>query len=162
MINFPIQSEKLLSSCRDKGIKILAAESCTGGLLSANITAIPGSSETFLHGFVCYSNESKKIFLNVSSKTINSFGAVSYETVKEMLNGLCMQSRSNSLCIAISGVAGPKSSESKPIGLVYIGVLISASNNNIIQEFQFGNLQRHEIQKKSVEKALEMGLRLVA
>ena len=158
MLNSQKLSKKLLDACLDKNIKLLIAESCTGGLLSANITKVAGSSAVFSHGFVCYSNESKRKFLNVSKKTINSFGAVSYETVKQMLTGLCNQAKSKTLTIAISGVAGPSGSESKPVGLVFIGIKISSHKTEVITEYNFGNIERNKIQQKSVHEALKMSL----
>ncbi len=154
-------SKKLLEACLDKNIKLLTAESCTGGLLSANITQVPGSSNVFLYGFICYSNESKRKFLNVSYKTINSYGAVSYETVKQMLAGLCNQAKSKTLTIAISGIAGPSKSESKPVGLVFIGVKISSYKTKKIAELNFGNIERKKIQQKSVHEALKMSLNII-
>ena len=156
MLNSQKLSKKLLDACLDKNIKLLIAESCTGGLLSANITKVAGSSAVFSYGFVCYSNESKRKFLNVSEKTINSFGAVSYETVKQMLTGLCSQAKSKTLTIAISGVAGPGGSESKPVGLVFIGIKISSHKTEVITEYNFGNIERNKIQQKSVHEALKM------
>ncbi len=158
MLNSQKLSKKLLDACLDKNIKLLIAESCTGGLLSANITKVAGSSAVFSYGFVCYSNESKRKFLNVSEKTINSFGAVSYETVKQMLTGLCNQAKSKTLTIAISGVAGPSGSESKPVGLVFIGVKISSHKTEVITEYNFGNIERNKIQQKSVHEALKISL----
>ena len=158
MLNSKKLSKKLLDACLDKNIKLLIAESCTGGLLSANITKVAGSSAVFSHGFVCYSNESKRKFLNVSEKTINAFGAVSYETVKQMLSGLCSQAKSKTLAIAISGVAGPGGSESKPVGLVFIGIKISSHKTEVITEYNFGNIERNKIQQKSVHEALKMSL----
>ena len=158
MLNSQKLSKKLLDACLDKNIKLLIAESCTGGLLSANITKVAGSSAVFSYGFVCYSNESKRKFLNVSEKTINSFGAVSYETVKQMLTGLCNQAKSKTLAIAISGVAGPSGSESKPVGLVFIGIKISSQKTEVITEYNFGNIERNKIQQKSVHEALKISL----
>jgi len=154
-------SRKLLKSCIEKNIKLITAESCTGGLLSANITGIAGSSAVFSYGFICYSNESKRKFLNVAKKTIDSHGAVSYETVEQMLIGLCKQAKSKTLAIAISGVAGPVGSESKPVGLVFIGVKISSCNTKKIAELNFGNIERHKIQQKSVHEALKMSLNIL-
>ena len=154
-------SKELLKVCFEKNTKLLTAESCTGGLLSANITRVAGSSNVFSYGFICYSNESKKKLLNVSDKTINSHGAVSYQTVKEMLAGLCNQAESKTLTIAISGVAGPKRSEHKPVGLVFIGVKLSSYNSETIAELNFGDIERVEIQNKSVNKALKMSLNLI-
>ena len=154
-------SKKLLEFCIKKDTKLLTAESCTGGLLSANITGISGASAIFSYGFICYSNESKINLLNVGSKTINSYGAVSFETVKEMLTGLCNKAKSKTLAIAISGVAGPSGSESKPVGLVYIGTKISTFDHEIINEFNFGNIKRNAIQQKSVDEALKMSLNIL-
>ena len=154
-------SKQLLKVCFKKNIKVLTAESCTGGLLSANITGVAGSSNVFSYGFICYSNESKKKLLNVSNEAINSHGAVSHETVKEMLAGLCDQAESKTLTIAISGVAGPKKSENKPVGLVFIGVKLSSYDSEVIAELNFGDIGRKKIQQKSVNEALKMSLILL-
>ena len=154
-------SGKLLESCLKKDIKLITAESCTGGLLSANITGIAGSSAVFSHGIICYSNQSKRKFLNVDDETLKSHGAVSFETVREMLSGLCTYAESKTLTIAISGVAGPSGSESKPVGLVFIGVKISSNNNEIITEHNFGNIERKKIQQKSVHEALKISLNII-
>ena len=161
MLNSQKLSKKLLEVCFKKNVKLLTAESCSGGLLTANITGIAGASRVFSYGFICYSNESKRKFLNVPKKTIDSYGAVSYRTVKEMLIGLCKQAKSKTLAIAISGVAGPNRSESKPVGLVFIGVKISSCNTEKISELNFGNIERHKIQQKSVDKALKMSLNIL-
>ena len=158
MLRYNKLSKKLLGICAKKNVKLLTAESCTGGLLSANITGIAGSSDVFSYGFICYSDESKKKFLNVNDKTLNSYGAVSYETVKQMLEGLCYYAKSKTLTIAISGVAGPKRSEFKPVGLVFIGIKVSSDNSEVIAELNFGNIERNRIQQKSVHEALKMSL----
>ena len=158
MLNSYKLCKKLLKVCFESNTKLLTAESCTGGLLSANITAVAGSSSVFSYGFICYSNESKKKFLNVDKNTIDTFGAVSYETVQQMLIGLCRQATSKTLAVAISGVAGPSGSEFKPVGLVFIGVRISSCGTEKITQFDFGDIERHKIQQKSVHKALKMGL----
>ncbi len=154
-------SKKLLDTCLIKNFKLLTAESCTGGQLSANLTALAGSSAVFSYGFICYSNESKRKFLNVGNKTLNSYGAVSFETVKEMLAGLCNQATSKTLTIAISGVAGPSKSEFKPVGLVFIGVKVSSCGVEQINEHNFGNIERNKIQQKSVHEALKMSLNII-
>ncbi len=158
MLKYKKLSKKLLEICAKKNMKLLTAESCTGGLLSANITGIAGSSDIFSYGFICYSDESKMKFLNVNNETLNSYGAVSYETVKQMLEGLCYHARSKTLTIAISGVAGPKRSEFKPVGLVFIGVKVSSDDSEVIAELNFGNIERNRIQQKSVREALKMSL----
>ena len=154
-------SKQLLNACQKKNTKLLTAESCTGGLLTANITRVAGASNVFSYGFICYSNDSKKKLLNVSDKVLNFHGAVSYETVKEMLAGLCAQVETKTLSIAISGVAGPKRSENKPVGLVFIGAKLSSYDSEVIVELNFGDIERNEIQQKSVNEALKMSLSLI-
>jgi len=100
--------------------KITTAESCTGGLIASLLTEIPGSSSAFEAGFVTYSNEIKSKILSVPLKTIESFGAVSQETVIAMANGALSQSSAD-LVIAVSGIAGPGgSTPDKPVGTVWI------------------------------------------
>ena len=154
-------SRKLIEACLSKNVKLITAESCTGGLLSANITGIAGSSAVFSYGIICYSNESKIKFLNVDDKTLKSHGAVSVETVREMLAGLCTHAESKTLTIAISGVAGPSGSESKPVGLVFIGIKISSQKTEVNTEYNFGNIERNKIQQKSVNEALKISLNIV-
>ncbi len=161
MLIYKKLSKKLLETCAKKNIKLLTAESCTGGLLSANITGIAGSSDVFSYGFICYSDEAKKKFLNVTNETLISYGAVSYETVKQMLEGLCNQAKSKTLTIAISGVAGPRRSEYKPVGLVFIGVKVSSSGSEVIAELNFGNIERNKIQQRSVHEALKLSLDII-
>ena len=152
-------TRKLLDSCLNKNIKLITAESCTGGLLSANITEIAGSSAVFSHGIICYSNQSKRKFLNVDEATLKSHGAVSFETVKEMLSGLCNHAESKALTIAISGVAGPSGSESKPVGLVFIGIRVG--KRVIVNKCNFKNKGRIFIQKQTVRKALNLLAKLI-
>lgn len=106
----------------DKGLTISMAESCTGGLLAGALTDVAGISATLESGYVTYSNQAKMDLLGVSEKTLNEHGAVSRETALEMVAGLRKKSGSD-ICISITGIAGPGGgSESKPLGLVYIGV----------------------------------------
>ena len=161
MLNSQKLAKKLLEICLKENVKLLIAESCTGGLLSANITGVAGSSSVFSYGFICYSNESKKKFLNVTEKTIDSYGAVSYETVKQMLLGLCNQAKSKTLAVAISGVAGPIGSESKPVGLVFVGVRISSCSTEKIAQLNLGDIGRHKIQQRSVHEALQMSINIL-
>ena len=81
-------ASEIINKCRSKKLKISVAESCTGGLISSIITSIPGSSDVFECGFITYSNNSKRKFLNVSQNTLSLYGAVSEEVVIEMINGL--------------------------------------------------------------------------
>ena len=119
MSNLSLKIVKLLTS---KGLTVSFAESCTGGLLSSSITSISGSSKVFNMGLVTYSNNAKVKLLKVPKKTINKYGAVSYETCLSMVKNLSKISKSN-ISISITGVAGPTGgTKEKPIGLVYIGL----------------------------------------
>jgi len=104
-----------------RGPSLACAESCTGGLASAAITSIPGSSEYFLGGIVSYSNEAKERLLGVLPGTISSYGAVSSETAAEMARGAAKAFRAES-AFSITGVAGPGGgSDEKPVGTVWFG-----------------------------------------
>jgi nicotinamide-nucleotide amidase len=105
-----------------QGWVFACAESCTGGLLSAAITDIAGSSQWFDRGFVTYSNEAKVAHLGVSPDTLERFGAVSEETVMEMAAGVLSVARVANLAVSISGVAGPGGgTPGKPVGMVCFG-----------------------------------------
>jgi len=130
------------------------AESCTGGLLSSSLTSISGSSKVFNMGIVTYSNNAKSKLLNVPKKTINKYGAVSYETCSSMVNNLQKLSKSN-ISISITGVAGPKGgTKKKPVGLVYIG--IKKGNKLIVKKIFIKNRGRNFIQKATVKKVYDL------
>lgn len=112
-------AKRLVASLGKKGLSISFAESCTGGLCSAMITAIPGSSLIFPGAIVSYANTAKMKLLGVNEDTLNNHGAVSSETVLEMANG-ARELFSTEISVAISGVAGPGGgSQEKPVGTVY-------------------------------------------
>ncbi|MDD3021510.1 MAG: CinA family protein [Alphaproteobacteria bacterium] len=106
---------------RTKTLKLVTAESCTGGLISSLITDLAGSSDVLDRGFVTYSNQSKSDMLGVSPLTLDKFGAVSQETATEMARGALERSQAD-LAISVTGIAGPSGgTDEKPVGLVYIG-----------------------------------------
>jgi len=116
-------ARKTVTLLQNKKLKIAFAESCTGGLLAANITAIPGSSSVFELGVVTYANEFKTAILGVSEKTLSNYGAVSNNTAEEMVKGLKKISSAD-IAVSVTGIAGPDGgSLEKPVGLVYIGYL---------------------------------------
>lgn len=121
--------------------KVAFAESCTGGLLGESITEIPGSSEVFLAGVVCYCNESKIKWVGVNENTICKYGAVSRQTALEMAEGI-RKSTGADYGISVTGIAGPGGgSDEKPVGLVYIA--LSGGIEPIVNEFKFtGNRLR--------------------
>jgi nicotinamide-nucleotide amidase len=109
--------QELLASA----VKLVTAESCTGGLLAAIITEIPGASGCFERGFVTYSNEAKTELLAVKPKTLATHGAVSENTAREMAEGALQKSHAQ-ISMAITGIAGPEGgSDAKPVGTVCFG-----------------------------------------
>ncbi len=106
---------------RQRNLKIAVAESCTGGAICQAITEVPGSSQWFDRGFITYSNQSKIEMLGVKRETLEKHGAVSAETVVEMLSGTLTKSAAD-CAIAVSGIAGPGGgTKVKPVGTVFIG-----------------------------------------
>ena len=152
-INYQI---KILNEVlRKKKIKIAVAESCSGGLISYNLTKLPGSSKYFVMGVICYSNASKIKFLKVKKETLLKYGAVSVETCKQMCKNLLKISKSN-IAISITGIAGPDGgSIQKPIGLVYIGI---ASEKKIeIKKFLYSKkLSRINIQQETLKSTIKL------
>jgi nicotinamide-nucleotide amidase len=144
--------ESLNELLRSKKLKLTTAESCTGGLISAAITEIAGSSDIFDRGFVTYSNEAKIAMLDVSPITLETYGAVSEQTAGEMVKGALKNSLAD-VAISVTGIAGPSGgSDDKPVGLVFIGV----SNKNETKVFKHifkGN--RSEVRQQTVEKAFQ-------
>ncbi|OCL89858.1 CinA family protein [Arcobacter porcinus] len=138
---------------------ITCAESCTGGLVASLITKISGSSEIFNGSLVSYSNEIKHKELNVSYDTLNKFGAVSIETVSEMLDGVLDKFNAD-YAIAISGVAGPNGgTKNKPVGTVVIGISSKSSKKNI-KIYKFKGC-RESIQKKAAKTSLKKILKFI-
>jgi nicotinamide-nucleotide amidase len=120
---------------RRQKLTVATAESCTGGLVGDIITSVAGSSDYYLGGIIAYANELKRNLLGVSAKTLKKYGAVSRQTVAEMLNGVAAATGAD-CAIAISGIAGPGGgTKTKPVGLVFIGV--AAGNRVRIQKHLF-------------------------
>jgi nicotinamide-nucleotide amidase len=115
-------AETALDRCRERGWHVTTAESCTGGLVAAALTAIAGSSDVIGRGFVTYSNEAKSELLGVPPATIAAHGAVSAETTAAMATGALLRAPAD-LALSITGVAGPGGgSAAKPVGLVIFGL----------------------------------------
>ncbi|WP_417457121.1 CinA family protein [Kordiimonas sp.] len=153
-------AETVLSEARAGGIKIVTAESCTGGLIAAALTEVPGSSDVFERGFVTYSNEAKHQMLDVSAESLNRFGAVSEAVAKEMAYGALANSRGD-IAVSVTGVAGPGGgSAQKPVGLVWIGVAMQGMAPTAL-ECRFGDRPRDEIRTLTTEKALSLVLEAI-
>jgi PncC family amidohydrolase len=149
------QLKNLTARLKKKKIKVAVAESCTGGLISYNLTKIPGASKYFMMGIVSYSNISKRDLLKVRQKTLTKYGAVSAEICKEMCNNLLKISKTN-IAISVTGIAGPDGgTKKKPIGLVYVG--ICSKNKFEIKKFNFGKkLSRINIQNLTLKKTIKL------
>jgi nicotinamide-nucleotide amidase len=145
----------LLDLCRAKKLTIAAAESCTGGLLAATLTEIPGSSDVFDRGFVTYSNDAKTAMLGVPADLLATFGAVSGETAQAMASGALAQAGVD-LAVAITGIAGPGgATPGKPVGLVHFAAA-SRGGRRSQQARQFGDIGRAPVRRESVRLALAM------
>ena len=150
-------NKKIVSILKKKKYKLAVAESCTGGLLSAAITSISGSSKVFTMGLVTYSNKAKTSILKIPKTVIQKHGAVSFQCCLSMVNNLSKISKSK-MCVSITGIAGPKGgTKQKPVGLVYIG--IKNGKKIVVSKNQFKNKGRSAIQKATVNKALNLIIR---
>ena len=115
-------AESLLAACRAKGVMLATAESCTGGLIAAALTAIAGSSDVVDRGFVTYSNSAKNQMIGVPMTLIDAHGAVSEEVARAMAEGTLARSHA-AIVISVTGAAGPGGgSADRPVGLVWFGL----------------------------------------
>jgi nicotinamide-nucleotide amidase len=145
----------LIARCTSSGLKIATAESCTGGLIAAGLTDIPGSSAVFDRGFVTYSNQAKTDLLDVPDEMITRLGAVSAEVAVAMANGALVHSLAD-LAVAVTGIAGPGGgTEEKPVGLVHLCALRRGSTPVSIRRL-YGDVGRTEIRTAAVKDALAM------
>jgi nicotinamide-nucleotide amidase len=150
-----LKAAALLDAARARGIRIATAESCTGGLISAALTDIPGSSDVFDRGFVTYSYPSKTALLGVGPALLAAHGAVSEEVARAMAEGAVSQSDA-ALSIAVTGVAGPGGSEAKPEGLVWFGLCLGGRTTT--EKREFGPIGRDAVRGATVETALDLAL----
>lgn len=144
---------QISENLKKKHLKIATAESCTGGLLANILTNISGSSEYFQMGIISYSNNSKVDLLNVPSKILEKFGAVSEQTAKAMAIGVRKKANVQ-IGISTTGIAGPTGgSKEKPVGLVYVGIADFDKEN--VERFVFSG-NRIEIKESTCDQALRM------
>jgi len=147
-------AQKVLNKARIQKIRIATAESCTGGLLSAALTEIAGSSDVFDRGFVTYSNIAKQQMLGVSEQTLETFGAVSEQVAVEMAKG-ALRASASQVAISITGVAGPGGSDHKPEGRVCFA--LAGNSGYVISETQeFAAIGRANVRNASVVHGLSM------
>ena len=146
-------SERLGKWLMAKGKMVATAESCTGGWIAQSLTEVPGSSTWFDRGFVTYSNSAKTQMLGVKYETLETYGAVSAETAKEMVLGALAWSEAH-FAIAVTGIAGPDGGTAeKPVGTVFVAW---ASKDGVIsvKKNQFKG-SRHQIRVQSVQLAIQ-------
>ncbi|WP_350334025.1 CinA family protein [Coralliovum pocilloporae] len=146
---------QIIELAKEKGLRIATAESCTGGMIAARLTDIPGSSSVFERGFVTYSNEAKIEMLGVRTAVLLEHGAVSAPVSKAMAEGALSSSNAD-LSVAVTGIAGPGGeTDGKPVGLVH---LATANRNGPLlhREMRYGDLGRAGIREATVLTGLEM------
>lgn len=148
-------ARSLLDLCRMRKLMIATAESCTGGLVAAALTEVPGSSDVVDRGFVTYSNAAKRTMLGVRASVLANFGAVSKETAIEMAVG-ALEKADVDIAVSITGIAGPGgATPGKPVGLVHFAA--AARDGRIIhRECRFGAIGRSIVRQRSVLEALKM------
>jgi nicotinamide-nucleotide amidase len=149
-------ARRVVEENRAIGRKIALAESCTGGLVAAAITEIPGSSAVLDRSFVTYSNEAKKETLGVAGDVIDAFGAVSIACVYAMAQGALQHSEAD-VAVAISGIAGPDGgSEQKPVGTVVFAKAVRYAEERVAESRFFGSGDRSEVRRQATLCALEL------
>jgi len=145
----------LLDALREQGLKLVSAESCTGGLICACLTEIPGSSDVLERGFVTYSNAAKSEVLDVPEAMIETHGAVSEEVAGAMAQGALAHSRAD-IAVAVTGIAGPGGgSEEKPVGLVFIAA--KRRDAQLVHMCcRFGDIGRGAVRERTVDEAFQL------
>ncbi|EJF75148.1 CinA family protein [Bartonella alsatica] len=152
------QARKVLTACRRKGLLLTTVESCTGGLIAANLTNIAGSSDVLDCGFVVYSNKAKTRLVGVCAQLIKSYGAVSKEVALAMAEGGLKYSHAG-IAVSVTGIAGPGGAcLDKPVGLVHFAVAYK-NHKTLHTEMRFGNIDRKAIRYATVENAFKMILK---
>ncbi len=149
------RAQAVLAAYRARGWTLATAKSCTGGLVSGALTAIPGSSDVVDRGFVTYSNAAKMAMLDVPAATLESYGAVSEQTARAMAQGACRAAGVDA-AVSITGIAGPGGgSTEKPVGLVHFAC---ARRDGVVHhsEMRFGDIGRDAVRHASVLVALDL------
>jgi nicotinamide-nucleotide amidase len=152
-------AEKVVRLLSDTKKTIVTAESCTGGLVAAALTDVPGASAALYGGYIVYANSAKSRMIQVPARLIHDYGAVSNQVARAMADGARNTARSD-FAVAITGIAGPDGgSERKPVGLVYIAV--SSELATVVIEHRFGDLGRDGIRNASVKAALDLVIQVL-
>jgi nicotinamide-nucleotide amidase len=154
------EAEALLALLRTRRLMLATAESCTGGLIAATLTAIAGSSDVVERGFVTYSNEAKMELLGVTAASLAMAGAVSEEVARAMADGTITRSRAD-IALSVTGIAGPGgATETKPVGLVFIGA--ARRGGTLLVERHIFDGDRAAVREASVAVAFRLARTLAA
>jgi nicotinamide-nucleotide amidase len=155
----PDPAKQVIDILTERKQTIVTAESCTGGMIASALTDVPGASAALYGGYVTYANSAKSKMIQVPSRLIHDYGAVSNQVARAMADGARNTARTD-FAIAVTGIAGPDGgSDKKPVGLVYLAV--SSDLATVVIEHRFGDLGRDEIRKASVEAALKLILEVL-
>jgi nicotinamide-nucleotide amidase len=153
-------ARRLLAACEARGLRLATAESCTGGLIIACLTEIPGSSRVVERGYVTYDDRAKRELLGVPAELIERVGAVSEEVARAMAEG-ALKNAGVDLALAVTGIAGPGgATPTKPVGLVHLAVALKDAPTRHAREVFPGN--RSAIRLASVDRALDLAGAAVA
>ena len=158
-----IAAQKLGTALLSHQLVLSCAESCTGGLLGAAITAISGSSQWFERGYITYTNEAKQQDLLVNAETLDRFGAVSEQTAMEMAMGVLTKSAASDIAISTTGIAGPTgATPGKPVGMVCFGLARRVGDGMVTHAFtEVFQGSRHAVREQAVLFALQHALDLI-
>ncbi len=161
-----VMARRVLDACNARKLKIAVAESCTGGLVAATLTEIPGSAAVFERGFVTYSNEAKQDLLGVPGELLAAHGAVSPQVAEAMALGALEHSRAQ-VALSVTGIAGPDGGTAeKPVGLVHFALARTERPTLLVEKHFVGqhgkSLAREDIRRSAVLTGLKMLLEAAA
>ena len=146
-------TQSVFNLLKERGLKIVTAESCTGGLIAKSLTDKAGSSAVFDRGFITYSNQSKIDLLGVKPASLETYGAVSKEVAREMAIGALKQS--GDVALSVTGIAGPDGgSADKPVGLVFIG-FVQKNYEPLVFQNNFSGT-RDEVRNAAMQAAFQI------
>lgn len=150
------EAQALIDLATEKRLTLATAESCTGGLIGAAITSIPGSSTPFKGGIIAYDNQVKQKLLNVPAGMIYKYGAVSREVARAMAKG-AVEALNVDMAVSVTGVAGPGGgSEEKPVGTVWMGLAVKVGDKVEVETklHRFGDIGRNKVRDLTCYEAL--------
>ena len=155
----PDIGKQIIDILTERNQTIVTAESCTGGLIAAALTDIPGASAALYGGYVTYANTAKSKMIHVQARLIRDYGAVSNQVARAMADG-ARNTANVDFAVAVTGIAGPDGgSEKKPVGLVYVAV--SSDLATVVIEHRFGDLGRDAVRRATVAAALDLVLQVL-